>query len=92
MIFCLCFCCVGLGPANYGIFAIVVSGLIVLLLAITGVSPKEVISARGINTVAGGLMALLAYWLWPTWERTSVSERIAQLLDAYRDYFHALSH
>lgn len=79
-----------LGPANYGVFAIVVSGLIVLLLAIAGVPPKDVISARGINTVVGGTMAIIAYRLWPTWERTRISERIARMLDAYRDYFHAV--
>jgi len=92
LIFAFVFLLRWLGPANYGIFCIVVSGLIVLLLAISGVSPREVIWARGVNTVAGGTLALLAYWLWPTWERTLVSERIAQMLDAYRDYFHALSH
>jgi len=78
------------GPANYAIFGVAVSALIVLLIAITGVSPKELIWARGINTAAGGALALLAYWVWPTWERTRVSERIAQLLDAYREYFHGL--
>jgi uncharacterized membrane protein YccC len=78
------------GPANYGIFAVVVSGLIVLLLAVAGVPPKDVISARGINTVLGGAMALAAYWLWPTWERTRISQRIARMLDAYRDYLHAV--
>jgi len=78
------------GPANYGIFGVAVSALIVLLIAITGVSPSELIWARGINTAAGGALALLAYWAWPTWERTRVSERIAQLLDAYREYFHGL--
>jgi uncharacterized membrane protein YccC len=74
------------GPANYGIFGILVSALIVLLIAINGVSPKDVIWARGINTVAGGALTLVAYWLWPTWERTLVSERIAQLIDSYRNY------
>jgi len=79
------------GPANYGIFAAAISALVVLLIAITGVSPKEVIWARGINTAAGGALALLAYWIWPTWERTQVSDRIAAMLDAYREYFHSLS-
>jgi len=78
------------GPANYGIFGVAVSALIVLLIAITGISPSELIWARGMNTAAGGALALLAYWAWPTWERTRVSERIAQLLDAYREYFHGL--
>ena len=79
------------GPANYGIFAVAISALVVLLIAITGVSPKEVIWARGINTAAGGALALLAYWIWPTWERTQVSDRIAAMIDAYREYFHALA-
>jgi len=79
------------GPANYGIFAVAISALVVLLIAITGVSPKEVIWARGINTAAGGALALIAYWIWPTWERTQVSERIAEMLDAYREYFHSLA-
>jgi len=79
------------GPANYGIFAVAISALVVYLIAITGVSPKEVIWARGINTAAGGALALLAYWVWPTWERTQVSERIAEMLDAYREYFHILA-
>jgi uncharacterized membrane protein YccC len=78
------------GPANYGIFAVAISALVVFLIALTGVSPKEVIWARGMNTAAGGAMALLAYWIWPTWERTQVSERVAEMLDAYRAYFHKL--
>jgi uncharacterized membrane protein YccC len=79
------------GPANYGIFAIVVSALIVQLVTILGVAPSAVIWARGVNTVAGGCLALVAYWLWPTWERAGVSERIAELLDAYREYFRTLT-
>jgi uncharacterized membrane protein YccC len=49
-----------------------------------------VILPRGLNTVLGGVIALAAYWLWPTWERTQVPEAIARLLDSYRDYFHVL--
>jgi uncharacterized membrane protein YccC len=78
------------GPANYGILTTAVTALVVLLIAMTGVSPKEVIAARGLNTVAGGVIALIAYWIWPTWERTRVAEAIAQMLDAYREYFRAI--
>jgi uncharacterized membrane protein YccC len=91
LIFVFVFLLRWLGPANYGIFGIAVSALIVLLLAIGGIPPKDVIWARGVNTVVGGALALLAYWLWPTWERTRVSERIAEMLGAYRNYTHALS-
>jgi uncharacterized membrane protein YccC len=40
--------------------------------------------------VAGGIIALIAYWIWPTWERTRVAEAMAQMLDAYREYFRAI--
>src|SRR5258708_28005143 len=45
---------------------------------------------RALNSAAGGAIALVAYWLWPTWERTQVGEAVAQMLDAYRDYFRAI--
>jgi uncharacterized membrane protein YccC len=78
------------GPANYGVFAVMISALVVLLLTINGVSPKEVILARGINTAAGGVLALIAYLAWPTWERSRVGDTMAALLAAYREYFLAV--
>jgi len=78
------------GPANYGIFVTAVTGMIVLLIAMAGVSPRETIAARGLNTAIGGAIALAAYWLWPTWERTRVQDAMAQMLDAYREYFSAI--
>jgi uncharacterized membrane protein YccC len=75
------------GPANYGIFGVAVSALVVLMIAITGVSPKAVILPRGLNTIMGGALALLAYVVWPTWERMQVGETMAGLLDSYRIYF-----
>jgi uncharacterized membrane protein YccC len=78
------------GQGNYGILVTAITGLVVFLIAMTGVSPKDVIAARGVNTVAGGVIALLAYGLWPTWERSQLAETIARLLDAYRAYFRAI--
>jgi uncharacterized membrane protein YccC len=79
-----------IGPANYGVFSIAITGLIVFLLGAIGVSPREVVLERGINTSIGGVIALIAYALWPTWERTQVSEALAEMLDASREYFHAV--
>ena len=76
-----------IGPANYGIFAINVSALVVLLVAFTGVSPTEAILTRGIMTTLGGITALAAYAVWPTWEANRSSEVLARMLDAYREYF-----
>lgn len=76
-----------LGGANYGVFTLAVTGLVVLLLAATGTAPQAVMAARALNTVIGGALALLAYALWPTWERAHAPEIMAKMLDAYRDYF-----
>ncbi len=79
------------GPANYGIFSVAISGLIVFLIAITGVSPMDVIGQRAVNTAAGGLLALIAYAVWPTWERTLVPDAMAEMIDRTRDYFRAVA-
>jgi len=78
------------GPANYGIFGVTISTLVVMLISITGVAPKEVIQARAINTVLGGVFALVAYAAWPSWERNRVPELFAALLEAYRKSFGAI--
>jgi uncharacterized membrane protein YccC len=80
-----------IGPANYGIFVVSISALVVLLVGLTGVAAGQLISARAVNTAAGGLLALLAYWIWPTWERTQVRDAFARMLDAYRAYFRAIA-
>jgi uncharacterized membrane protein YccC len=79
------------GAANYGVFTIAVSALIVVMVAFTGVSPKDVILARGEMTCLGGLIALAAYLVWPTWERTRAFQMLAKMLEAYRAYFHAVA-
>ncbi len=79
-----------IGPANYGIFVMAVSSLVVLLIATTGVDPRPVIAARAINTLVGGALALVAYWLWPTWEHPRVALVLANLLESYRNYFRAV--
>ncbi len=79
-----------LGPTNYGIFAIIVTALVVTLVALTGVDPNEVILARGAHTLLGGAIAMVAYRLWPTSQRIQAAEALAAMLDAYRDYFRAV--
>jgi uncharacterized membrane protein YccC len=79
------------GPANYGIFVIAVSALVVLLIAVTGVAPGDVIAARAMNTAIGGGLALAAYAIWPTWEKTQTRSALADMLDAYRAYTSAVT-
>ncbi|HVV46352.1 MAG TPA: FUSC family protein [Bryobacteraceae bacterium] len=78
------------GPANYGVFVFAVSGLVVLLIAVTGVAPADVIAARAMNTMLGGMLALTAYAVWPTWEKTQTRAALVEMLEAYREYTHAV--
>jgi uncharacterized membrane protein YccC len=79
------------GPANYGIFVVSITGMIVLLMAMTGIPPTQVVAARALNTTVGGVLALAVYWAWPTWERTQVGELFAQMLDTYRLYYREIA-
>lgn len=79
------------GSANYGVFVIALSALIVLLLAVTGAPPMQVIAARARGTLLGGAIALIGYGLWPTWERGLAGNTLAVMFDAYRDYFAAIA-
>ena len=88
-LFCFLIRCYG--PANYGVLVTSLTALVVLMFTIAGGAPAPVMVARGLNTALGGVIALIAYWLWPTWERTQISESMAGLLDAYRTYFGAVS-
>ena len=78
------------GPANYGVLVSALTALVVLLFALSGVPPNQVVGWRAFNTIAGGFIALIAYRVWPTWERTLVPEALARMLDAYRAYFQAI--
>jgi len=75
-----------LGPANDGLLVIAVTALVVVLTSFAGARPEATIVARGIGTLIGGALALSAYAVWPTWERTQTPLILADLLDAYRHY------
>lgn len=76
--------------ANHGLYVMVGTALIVALLTQFGIDADDVVVVRGANTVIGGSLALLVYWLWPTWERTQTGDVLAAMLDAYRRYFRAV--
>jgi uncharacterized membrane protein YccC len=75
------------GPANFGVSAVAVTALVVFLISFVGASPESIIHYRAIDTLLGGLLSLVAYGIWPTWERSRAPSLLATMLDAYRRYF-----
>ncbi|HEX3492778.1 MAG TPA: FUSC family protein [Streptosporangiaceae bacterium] len=65
---------------NYLFFAIFLTDYVVVLLALLGLPADQTAVDRLIGTGVGAGLALLAYVLWPTWERTSASEKFARLI------------
>src|SRR5690348_15004224 len=87
----LCFGFRQLTTMHYGLGVMLLTALIVVLLSFEGISPAETMNARALGTSLGSALALAAYALWPTWERGRVRGALADLLDAYRQYFLAVA-
>jgi uncharacterized membrane protein YccC len=87
----LCFGFRQLTTMHYGLGVMLLTALIVVLLSFEGISPAETMNARALGTSLGSALALAAYALWPTWERSRVRGALGDLLDAYRQYFLAVA-
>jgi len=86
----LCYGFRQLTTVHYGIGVMLLTALIVVLLTFEGMAPGETMPARALGTSIGSALALLAYVVWPTWERGRVRPALADMLDAYRRYFLAV--
>jgi uncharacterized membrane protein YccC len=80
-----------LATAHYGIAVATLTGTVVILLSFEGVNSGTAVMDRVVNTVLGSGMALLAYVIWPTWERGRARASLSNMLDAYADYLRALA-
>ncbi|MGZ4322936.1 MAG: FUSC family protein [Solirubrobacteraceae bacterium] len=81
---------------SYLLFSVCLTTFIVVLLEILGMPAAPTAWARLIDTAIGSGLALLGYFLWPTWEGSAAQEKFARLLEVHRDYstavLGALSH
>lgn len=82
----LCFGFRELASVHYGVAVVCLTGMVVILLSFYGIPAAASVQARAIDTALGSALALLAYFLWPTWERGRERDVLARMLDAYRDY------
>jgi uncharacterized membrane protein YccC len=67
-------------PVNYLFYAVFLTDFVVVLLALAGLPADQTALDRLLGTAVGTVLALVAYVLWPTWERASASEKFARLV------------
>jgi uncharacterized membrane protein YccC len=73
---------------NHGLGVLFLTPFIVLLLNTVHPDDWEVAAVRSLDTIIGGVLALLAaYLLWPSWERERLPEQLARTIAANRAYF-----
>lgn len=67
-------------PVNYLFYSVFLTDFVVVLLALAGLPPDQTALDRLAGTVIGTALALIAYILWPTWERASATDKFARLI------------
>jgi len=72
--------------ANYALFSLNITAYVVFLLAFGGAAAHTAVFDRLWASLLGGALALLAYVVWPAWERERVSVELALLLEKDRAY------
>jgi uncharacterized membrane protein YccC len=71
---------------SFAAFSACVTAVITVLLAFAGLPGFSTVVDRLIDTVAGGVIAMLAYLVWPTWEAVRLRRSLADLLEAQGRY------
>ena len=91
MLGALCFLFRWLANANYALAVAALTGTVVILLDLDGLSPAQSLHDRAIATVLACAAALAGYLAWPTWERGRVRAAFALMLESYAVYLDALA-
>lgn len=76
--------------ANYGLFVVSVTVFIVFVSAFAGAPEHSAALHRLIATAIGTTITLAAMALWPTWERSTLPDTVAEMIEADRAYLRAV--
>lgn len=71
---------------GYSIVSACTAAYVVFLLVIAGSRWQQTVAERAWLTVLGGLLAMLGYALFPTWETPRLRDRLAEWLEATGRY------
>ncbi|MEO7276310.1 MAG: FUSC family protein, partial [Vicinamibacterales bacterium] len=78
--------CYAFSRMNYVLFATCLTGYVVFILMLSGVAEMTAATARAMYTVAGGLFAVGAYAVWPTWAASTARSALAAILEIHARY------
>jgi len=82
--------CYAFSRMNYVLFATCLTGYVVFILMLGGVAEMTAATARAMYTVAGGLLAVGAYVVWPTWAASTARSALAAVLEIHGRYVSGL--
>ncbi|HEY3905922.1 MAG TPA: FUSC family protein [Streptosporangiaceae bacterium] len=68
--------------ASYASYAAFLTALVILLVSAAQRSAISPVTNRGVDTLIGGLIAIAAYLVWPTWEAKTLRAATAERFDA----------
>jgi uncharacterized membrane protein YccC len=72
--------------ASYTLFTVCITGYIVLLLYLAHAPGPATATYRTVDTVLGGLLALVVFRAWPTWEAWRAPEVVARQCEMLARY------
>ena len=76
--------------ANYAVFSIFLTAIVILLVSTAGASEITTVENRGFDTLIGGAIAITAYLIWPTWEARTLQAATADRFESIRRYLDAV--
>jgi len=76
--------------ANYALFTASITAFIVFLISFGGVPEYKTALQRLVASVIGATLTLGVYALWPTWERSTLPDTAAELIEADRAFLKAV--
>ncbi|HEY1728754.1 MAG TPA: FUSC family protein [Candidatus Baltobacteraceae bacterium] len=89
---CIVFASIGyyVFKANYALFTVAITSYVAFALALLGQPEAMALRDRVLGTVVAGALALIAIFVWPTWEATRVRTALADLIEGQRKYLRAV--
>lgn len=73
-------------PVSFFVFSLMVAGFAVFQIDLIDAASIDAAIERGVATLIGGSLAILLYWILPTWQTRRLPDLMGDLIDAYREY------